>query len=116
MKKKGHKNALFILHFARKANSNIRLNTSLLQNANMMARGKEETVNCILQNPCEIAKSNLSLLTVNIYDGLPSDLRYCHKLPQINENFLWRTTPELALFSHVVNVNMKVSGVMQLRL
>ena len=73
-------NALFILHFARKANSNIRLNTSLLQNANMMATGKGETVNCILRNPCEIAKSHLSLLTVNIYGGLPSDLRYCHKL------------------------------------
>ena len=58
--KKGRKNALFILHFARKANSNIRLNTSLWPNANVMARGKGETVNCILRNPCEVRNHTLA--------------------------------------------------------
>ena len=33
--------------------------------------------NCILRNPCEIVQSHL---TINIYGGLPCDLRYCHML------------------------------------
>ena len=82
-----------------------------------MARGKGETVNYILRNPCEIAKSHLSLLTVKwITLGLALLSHAFHLHLKINENFLWRTTPELALFSHVVHAHMKVSGVMQLRL
>ena len=70
--------------FARKANSNIRLNTSLLQNSNMMARCKGETVNCILRNPCEIAKSQLSFCK-NSFRGLLSN-SFCG--PLISRTFI----------------------------